>query len=256
MNKKRLFFDIETSFNITWSWRTGQQFVSADQIVKERAIICICWKWEGDSKVHYLTWDRNQSDEKMLRTFVKELNKASEVIAHNGDKFDIKWLRTRCLKHRIEMFPNYQSLDTLKLVRTSFNLNSNKLNYIAEFLGLEGKMETGGIDLWKEIIFNNNQEALDKMVAYCKKDVQVLENVYNEIKNYGKHKTHLGVQAGGEKYGCPECGSYNQHCNKVYSTVAGTPKVHLRCADCSRSHTVSLKVYRDLEKYKRKHNIK
>lgn len=254
MNKKRLFFDIETSFNITWTWRTGKQYVSADQIIHERAIICICWKWEGEDKVHSLTWDRNQSDEKMLRSFIKELNKANEVIAHNGDKFDIKWLRTRCLKHRIEMFPSYQSLDTLKLVRDSFNLNSNKLNYIAEFLGLEGKMETGGSDLWKNVILKNDQVSLDKMVEYCKKDVKVLEAVYHEIKNYGKHKTHLGVNAGGEKYGCPECGSINQHCNKVYTTAAGTPKVHLRCVDCGKSHTVSNKTYIGLMRYKEKHN--
>jgi len=254
MNKKRLFFDIETSFNITWTWRTGQQYVSADQIIEERAIICICWKWEGDDRVHSLNWDRNQSDAKMLKTFIKELNKAHEVIAHNGDKFDIKWLRTRCLKHRIEMFPNYQSLDTLKLVKSAFNLNSNKLNYIAEFLSLEGKMETGGADLWKKVILSNDQEALDKMIEYCKKDVVVLENVYHDIKNYGKHKTHLGTLVGKEKYGCPECGSYNQHCNKVYSTAAGTPKVHLRCAECGKSHTVNNKTYLALIKYKEKHN--
>lgn len=255
MNSKRLFFDIETSFNTVWSWRTGQQYINADQVIDERAIICISWKWADDPIVHSLTWDRNQSDKEMLKSFILELNKADEVIAHNGDKFDIRWLRTRCLKNGIQMFPKYQSLDTLKLVRSSFNFNSNTLNYIAKYLGLGEKLETGGINLWKEIIFNNNQESLDKMVEYCNQDVILLEKVYNHLKNYLPHKTHNGVLNNKEKFSCPECSSYNQRCNKIYSTAQGTKKYHLRCNDCGRSHTVNESNYKALMTYKESNKI-
>ncbi len=100
-----------------------------DNIVKERAIICVCWKWEGEDEVHALTWDKNQDDKTLLKKFIKELNKADEIIGHNGDRFDIKWLRTRCIFHDIDMFPTYRTIDTLKYAKSSFYFNSNKLDY-------------------------------------------------------------------------------------------------------------------------------
>ena len=48
---KRLFWDIETSANIGWFWQASRkQFIGPDNIIQERAIICICWKWEGKEK--------------------------------------------------------------------------------------------------------------------------------------------------------------------------------------------------------------
>ena len=94
--RKRLFFDIETSFNIGIFWRSGyNQTINPEDIIHERAIICVCYKWEGEDEVHTLTWDRNQSDKKLLKSFIQIMNRATEVVGHNGDRFDIKWLNTR-----------------------------------------------------------------------------------------------------------------------------------------------------------------
>jgi len=74
IKKKRLFFDIETSFNIGIFWRAGyNQSIRPDDIIHERAIICVCWKWEGEDKVYSLTWDKNQSDKNLLEEFIKVL---------------------------------------------------------------------------------------------------------------------------------------------------------------------------------------
>jgi len=141
---KRLFFDIETSPNIGLFWTAGyKQNISHENIIKERAIICICYKWAGEDEVHSLTWDKNQNDKKLLEQFIKILNDANEIIGHNGDRFDLPWIRTRCLYHRIPIFPNYTTLDTLKNSRSKFKFNSNKLDYIASFLGLGKKIHTG-----------------------------------------------------------------------------------------------------------------
>ena len=54
---KRLFFDIETSPNIGLFWTSGYKLnISHDSIIKERAIICICYKWAGDDKIYSLQW--------------------------------------------------------------------------------------------------------------------------------------------------------------------------------------------------------
>ncbi len=232
---KRMFFDIETSPNIGFFWRTGYKLnINHDNIIKERAIICICWKWEGKAKVNYLTWDKDQCDKKMLEEFIKEAEKASEIVAHNGDRFDIRWIRTRCLYHRIPCMPDFKTLDTLKHARSGFNFNSNKLDYIAKFLGLNGKMETGGFELWKDIILDNNKKALRKMVDYCKKDVTLLEEVYEELYSYIKHKTHIAVQMGGKKSDCPECTSTKVQSRGYIISAAGGRKRRLQCQECSK----------------------
>lgn len=254
---KRLFFDIETSFNIGWFWRSGyRQNISPEQIIEERKIICISWKWQGDPTVYNLTWDQKQCDKKMIKKFIKVMDKADEIIAHNGDRFDIKWLKTRALFHGISIMPKYQTLDTLKSVKSHFNFNSNKLDYIAKFLGVGEKMETGGIQLWKDIIFNKDKKALKKMVEYCDQDVIILEKVFLKINNHIVHKTHFGVSKGLEKFSCPECGSLHIIVNKTRVTAMGTIKKSLKCKKCNKYFTVSNKTYMDLLKYKIRNNIK
>ena len=117
---KRLFFDIETSPNVVFSWNVGYKLmIPPDNILKERAIICICWKWAGEAKVHELHWD-NGDDKELLVKFSEILNSADEIIGHNSDNYDIKWIRTRCIFHGIPLFPDYTQIDTLKLAKAGF----------------------------------------------------------------------------------------------------------------------------------------
>ena len=233
--KKRLFFDIETSPNIGFFWSAGYKLnVPYSNIIKERAIICICYKWAGDDKVYSLTWDNNQDDKKMLEKFMSVANEASELVGHNGDKFDLPWIRTRCLFHRIPVFPTYTTIDTLKHSRSKFRFNSNRLDYIAQYLNVGEKLETGGFDLWKDIVLNKDKEALEKMVTYCKNDVTILEKVHDQLSNYVPHKTHYGVANSGEKYSCPECGSEDLRFSQKRYTATGTPRIQLQCNECHK----------------------
>jgi len=82
---KRMFWDIETCPNIVLSWGASwKERLSHHNILEERRIICICWKWEGEDKVHSLDWGDEQCDKKLIQKFMKQANKASEMVAHNG----------------------------------------------------------------------------------------------------------------------------------------------------------------------------
>jgi len=257
ITRKRLFFDIETSFNIGLFWRAGyKQRIGPEQIIHERKVICISYKWEGEDKVHNLRWDENQDDKKMLKAFIKIMNKADEIIAHNGDKFDIKWLRTRCFYHRISMFPSYKSLDTLKAARKYFNFNSNKLDYIAKFAKVGEKMETGGLQLWIDVILHKDPEALQKMVDYCDQDVIVLESVFNELNNYIENKTNYAIRAGAEKFCCPECASCNSKVSTTNVTTKGVVSKVMKCKDCGKYYKLSIRNYMNLLEFKIKYGIK
>ena len=235
--RRRLFFDIETSPNIGLFWEAGyKKNITTDNIIRERAIICICYKWEDEKEVYALQWDAKQNDKRMLEQFIAVANTANELVGHNGDKFDLAWIRTRCLFHGIDMFPTYQTIDTLKVARSKFRFQSNRLNYIAEFLGLGGKIKTE-FNLWKDILLNKDKVAMEKMIKYCKKDVSLLEEVYKLLGNHIAPKTHYGVVFGQDRGSCPECGSDELIKNMTRTTATGVVKIQYQCKVCNKFHT-------------------
>ena len=235
--RRRLFFDIETSPNIGLFWEAGyKKNITTDNIIRERAIICICYKWEDEKEVYALQWDAKQNDKRMLEQFIAVANTANELVGHNGDKFDLAWIRTRCLFHGIDMFPTYQTIDTLKVARSKFRFQSNRLNYIAEFLGLGGKIKTE-FNLWKDILLNKDKVAMEKMIKYCKKDVSLLEEVYKLLGNHIAPKTHYGVVFGYDRGTCPECGSDDLIKNNSVVTATGLTRIQYKCKTCNKFHS-------------------
>jgi len=235
---KRLFFDIETSPCIGFFWRPGYKIsISHNNIIEESAVICVAYKWEGDKKVHTLKWDKGD-DKKMLEDLFPVLQEADEIVAHNGDRFDIPWVNTRLLKHGLGPAPIWKSLDTLALARKRFRFNSNRLDYIAKFLFKEGKMETS-FGLWRDIVLDNCQKSMKKMVKYCAQDVRLLERIWGELHKYHNPKIHAGVLAGREKWSCPRCTSFKVGKSKTRYTAAGTVQHQMKCKKCGGYYTIN-----------------
>ncbi len=232
---KRLFLDCEVTPNVGLFWQPGYKIsISHENIVKERAIICIAYKWAGEKKIRCLQWDKDQNDKAMLEKIVKVMNEADEIVAHNGDRFDLTWIRTRCLFHNIPMMPHYVTIDTLKLARGRFKFNSNRLDYIAKFLGFGGKKDTS-FDLWKDITLNKCAKSMKIMVTYCKHDVVLLEKVWDRLNSYVVAKSSIADYPSQ----CPECGSDETVINQRRKTAAGYNKVTFRCKSCGKYTTMS-----------------
>lgn len=244
---------MEVSPNIGWFWKPEHYTrVYHDNIILEGAIICICYKWAGERSVHSLTWDSKHNERQMLLEFIKVMNEADELVTHNGDKFDIVWVRTRCLVNGVPMMPDYVSIDTYKEAKHKFNFMSNKLSHIAKVCGLGAKLDTGGAvlwkrvlmgetelenkDFWKRLLLGNNPAALRKMVRYCKNDVTLLERIWDKMNPYLKARSHFGPTT----KSCPECGSESVTVSKYTVSAAGTHKVCYQCKTCGKYHTVPL----------------
>lgn len=243
---KRLFFDIETSPMIVYSWRTGWKLnIPTENIIEDWKVICISYKWQHEDKVRNLTWDENQCDKKMLEEFIKIANSADEIVAHNGDRFDIKKLRTRCIYHRIPSFPKYRTLDTLKKAKSGFAFNSNKLDYIAKYLGVGAKLQHEGFDMWVKCL-QGDKKALKEMVKYCDMDIIVLEDVYITLEHYIKPNTHAGVINGRLKHSCPSCGNDEDlTLLKNDVTEKGTLSRVMECGSCGHVYNISQASYKN-----------
>jgi hypothetical protein len=243
---KRLFLDIETSMNEGRFWRTGYNLtLTPENITKERQIICIAYKWQDKKKVHCLDWNLEvpQCDKALLERIIPLLEEADQIVAHNGDRFDLPWIRGRCLVNRIPCPDIFATLDTLKGMRSKFKLNSNKLDYISKLLGGPGKMETGGFQLWHDVM-DGNKSALKTMKKYCKGDVLRLEEVYLDIEPYLPVKTHVGVLNGSPRWSCPRCGSESVVSNGKVVLASGLSKTKMKCKDCGGYYRISATIDR------------
>lgn len=204
---KILFYDIETTPFKVWTFRIGNKVsISHSSIVKDSQsdIICIAYKWAHEKDVHCLDWGYKKQDSgKMIAAFDKEVSKADLIVAQNGDHFDWRHINT----HRmLKGLPNIDWLtpmeDTLKQLRRHFYLPSYKLDYVANLFNMGGKspMEFGD---WIDIVEKQDESKFHKMIKYCKKDVLLLEQVYNKIKMYVKPKASLSKTG----FECTVCGS-------------------------------------------------
>jgi len=253
---RRLFFDIETGYYElkvrAWQLKNFNKYFKHEDIQKEKQIICISYKWQYDDKVHTLDW--RMGEKEMLKEFVKILGDADEIVAHNGDRFDLPFIRTRCLAHGVLMFPTYRSLDTLKKSRGNFLFASNKLDYLGQFTGVGGKREHEGFEMWVKIVEENDTEALENMIAYCERDVAMLEDFYFIISPFITHNNNFASLTGGEKWECPECASSDVKMYRTYSTPIGTIRREMKCNSCKKQYKVSNKTYMALLEHSMRNN--
>jgi DNA polymerase elongation subunit (family B) len=242
---KRLFFDIETGYYIlkirAWQLKNFVRYFNPDDIEREKEIICISYKWQYEDEVHTLDW--RMGEKQMLKQFIKIMGEADEVVAHNGDRFDIRFIRTRCFYHGVLMFPNYRSLDTLKKTRSNFLFASNKLDYLGKFAGIGGKQDNDGMDLWRDIVEGGNEERLKEMIMYCERDVVLLSDLFFVLSPFIDHNNNFAVLTGKDKWDCPECGSTNVKMYRTYSTPMGVIRREMKCNDCKKQYKISNKTY-------------
>jgi uncharacterized protein YprB with RNaseH-like and TPR domain len=203
---KVLFWDIETlPLDIT-SWTLFDLKVSHENILRDFSLICAAWKWFGEKEVHCVAVDpANPTDDgNVVRTLHAVLSEADVVVAHNGDKFDMKKFKTRALAHGLPPLPSIQSIDTLKVAKKNFGFTSNRLDYLGKFLGVGRKIKTE-YDLWLDIL-EGDEKALAKMVRYNKYDVVLLEKVYKALRPYMTNHPNTGLFTEDPKV-CPICGA-------------------------------------------------
>ena len=209
-----------------------------EDIIQERAIITIAYKWEGEEDVTVLSWDKG-CDKKIIEDFVKVMSEADEMVGHNLDRYDTKFIMGRALKHGIPALPKYQSTDTLKLVKKHFMLNSNKLDYIAQYLGIGSKTKHRGLEMWDDIILRNDSKALEEMIEYNVQDVFLTEQVYHKLMEYSLPKVNHASKQTGDKHTCPQCGSDHAELHKTYISGTGTKTRLMNCLNCSTNFTIN-----------------
>lgn len=178
-NPKILFYDLETTPNLGYTWGKYQQNVLA--FTKRRELLSFAYSYEGSTKVECLTRQGKKTDKKLVTQLHRILQSADIVVAHNGDSFDHKVARARMLFHGLPPIKPLISIDTKKAAYNYFMFDGNALDDLCQYLGIGKKHSTSGFSLW-EGCMRGDRSAWATMVKYNKHDVVLLKKVYEKLR--------------------------------------------------------------------------
>lgn len=230
-----LVFDIETTPGVAYFWSRWDKFIPQQRVI-DRPGKVLTWsaKWLGAEEVMNdasINYGDAMDDFGVVESIWQLLDKADIVVAHNGDKFDIKKLNNRFAFHGMGLPSPYRSVDTLKIAKRKFGMDSNSLDAIGDYFGLGRKVEHSGFDLWLRCMAGE-QSAFNEMLEYNDQDVLLLEQVYLLMRPYDHLHPSVAVIGKNDEVECSKCGSPDLEVpDKFYRTQVNEYQL-LRCKGC------------------------
>lgn len=187
LNKKICFMDIET---------TGFSR-------KYNHIILIGILYIDNSKTEIIQFfAANEKDEKTLLSEFKDFISDFEVVVtFNGDAFDIPFINSRLIHHRINyQLDKNQGIDILKVIRNKKNilgLEKCNLKSIEKFLGIAREDTINGkesIEMYYEYIKTKNDNIRDIILRHNYEDIYNLPKVM-KIFDIIDEKSRINIDA-------------------------------------------------------------
>jgi predicted RNA-binding Zn-ribbon protein involved in translation (DUF1610 family) len=227
---KVLFYDIESTPNLAYVWGKYEQDVLAYK--KERELLCFAYKWQGEKTVKVVSRQGQKTDALLVIELSQLLNEADICIAHNGDDFDRKIVKSRMFYWRMKPLKPNCSVDTKKIAKTYFSFNGNSLADLARILKLPGKLPHPGFDMWLGCM-RNDAKYWKLMLKYNKRDVTLLEAVYDKLKPWAEnHPSFRKWKDKGRVVECPKCGSNELHKRGTRASLNSISQVY-QCSSCA-----------------------
>ena len=227
---KRLLLDIETAPHLAAVWGMFNQNVSLDTLLSSGYTLCWAAKWYGSDEVIYDSLHRNKH-RVMMSNLHDLLCEADVVIHYNGRKFDIPTINKEFVGLGLKPPVPYKQVDLLETARRQFRFASNKLDYVAQYLGIGQKIKHKGFELWKGCM-DNDKSSWEQMMEYNIQDVVLLEELYNRmlpwIRSHPNHGLYADVS---EQPVCPSCGSRHVQRRGTARTGVGLYQRY-QCKDC------------------------
>lgn len=221
-----LTVDIETAPAIAMVWGLWDQNIAPSQIVEPSRVLCFAAKWFDERRVLFGS-EFHDGREEFLAFAWRLFDEADCVVTYNGVKFDIPHLQREWMLLGFGPPSPWVDVDLLRVFRSRAKFMSNKLGFITESLGLDSKLETGGQQLWTDVLAGD-EKAWGKFKRYNVNDVRITEQLFVQVKSWVKGP-HFGLLAGNPA-GCYSCGSTELvPAGVVYTKIARYPKMVCVC---------------------------
>lgn len=232
---KVLLLDVETAPIEAYVWRLWKENIGWNQVVSQWYMLCWSAKWlySNDTISACLTPEEAlaENDTRIMQELWKLVDEANIIVAHNAKNADVPWMNTRFILDGLTPPSPYTIIDTLEIARKNFAFSSNKLDALAEYFEIEHKINVD-FELWRECR-HGNKKALEDMVFYNKKDVDILEQVFLKLRPWIKSYPNVNNYVDSQRVCCATCGSDNleEITNNFYYTSTGKYTLY-RCKDC------------------------
>lgn len=229
-----LLLDIETSPNLAYVWGLKTDYISPSHLHSTSNTLCWAAKWHGSKEIMFDSVMQS-TPRAMVRGIHKLLSEADAVVHYNGQRFDIPTLNKEFLLHNLAPPSEYKQIDLLKIARSRFRFTSNKLDYVAQQLGLGEKTKHPGHELWVKCMAKD-PASWALMEKYNKNDVVLLESVYERFMPWIKLHPNRGTYDG--TLICPKCGS-DKYQARGYEITRSYRYKRFQCKSCGgwfRSH--------------------
>lgn len=225
---KILFLDLETSPNLAHVWGLWQQNVAITQLEKSTEVICWGARWLGSDKVIFKS-QHHHGKQVMLDELHKIMNQADVLIGWNSAAFDSKHIKREFIENGYLPPSPWRELDLMRVVKQNFKFPSNKLDYVAQKLGVGAKVQHSGFQLWLDCMAGNNK-AWAEMKTYQIQDVNLLVDLYDILLPWITNHPHVGASEGNPE-ACKNCGSDKIIKAGKKITTSGTNQRH-QCTNC------------------------
>lgn len=220
---KILLFDLET---FGWDFAADKGF-----------ILCASYKWYGEKGVHTIKYTGGRDDRSLCKAMAQLIEEADMVVTWNGKDFDMRFLQTRMLKHRLGYLPPVPHEDGLLTARKSLKMRRS-LDNVAKFFKFKNQKTPVSFDEWFEAGLGD-KKALSYVIDHCEKDVLVLEEAYKLLGPLSK--VHPNVAKDSNL--CPFCGKGKlQKRGFLYALRHYRIRYHCRCGRWSSSAPIRLRV--------------
>lgn len=230
-NVRILTWDIENTPNIVHAWGLHDQNISINQIVKPATTFAFAAKWYGESEVMFHSDHHDGHDQMVLRAH-ELLSEADIVIGFNHLGFDNKHMAREFILAGLAPPKPFKNVDLLRVARSQFKFSSNKLDFLAQQLGLGAKTAHQGHDLWTRCMAGD-EKAWALMKRYNKQDVRLTERVYDVMRPWIPNHPHLSMYSA-NPWGCPNCGHKDVSRNRQGTARANVTQYRqYKCPKCS-----------------------
>lgn len=228
---KILFFDLETKPNLVYTWGLFNQNISLAQIVDPTSVLCFGARWFGTKKVIFKSV-HHDGRKAMLEELHRLMDEADYICGWNSKSFDSKHIRKEFILNGMEPPSPTKDLDLLLLARRNFRFTSNKLDFVAQALGVGEKVKHSGFDLWIRCMAGD-EKAWREMRRYQITDVNLLIDLYEKLLPWmGNDHPAAGMLAG-KPDACIVCASEEiTSRGRAYTTTGSYPR--FRCNNCGK----------------------
>lgn len=169
--------DIETTPLQVYTWGLWDQNIGINQIIKSTEMLCFGAKWLGEKSVNFKSV-HHDGKKAMLEELHRLMDEADALVGWNSASFDHKHINREFLENGMTPPAPTKDLDLMTIVKANFQFPSNKLDYVAQKLGVGSKVKHSGFELWIGCM-NDDKKAWAEMKRYQIQDVQLLDSLYD-----------------------------------------------------------------------------